>query len=358
MRGAQKQARGPHHRCGFPTRWGGAGRVLRFGVGVAVFCSVLLALLQAKVADDTPVPPAPNDNQDHLFYEITGTPSFCFSSFQTHNLEGKHSVFSSQSLFQLVVHNSHRYLWVIDTGATYHIVCSVSLLTSITSLVIKKVRLPNGNSAVVTHIGIVRISVNLILTNVLCVPSFSFNLISVSKLVKFFKCYFIFLSEFCFIQQVSGWKMIGLGKEIGGLDHLLLHNLDDLSPSSVLAMNYVSITPASHIGSTLPSVPSINNSIHILPMCSTLDLVTCLIRDYIYFPMQFLVYLLLQIKIVQFVLYLNSIAFLFLLAQLLPHAFLISFIVIFGVLFQPLLQIIPDSFSLLLMILADSLGCS
>jgi hypothetical protein len=101
-------------------------------------CQQLLALLRAKVADDILVPPAPNDNQDHLFSEMTGNP-FCFSAFQTHNLEGKHSVFSSQSLFQLAIHNSHRYPWVIDTGATDHIVCSVSFLTSITSLVTKKV---------------------------------------------------------------------------------------------------------------------------------------------------------------------------------------------------------------------------
>jgi hypothetical protein len=47
----------------------------------------------------------------------------------------------------------------------------------------RKVKLPNGQFVEVTHIGTVKISESFILTNVLCVPSFSFNLISVSKLV-------------------------------------------------------------------------------------------------------------------------------------------------------------------------------
>ena len=56
---------------------------------------------------------------------------------------------------------------------------SVAQLTTITSLVHTFVYLPNGEQALVTHVGTVtvHISSSLILTDVLCVPSFTFNLI-------------------------------------------------------------------------------------------------------------------------------------------------------------------------------------
>ena len=69
--------------------------------------------------------------------------------------------------------------WVIDTGATDHIVHFVHLFTKFTT-VSCVVALPNGETAMVTHIGSITLSSNLILHNVLCVPSFSFNLLSVS----------------------------------------------------------------------------------------------------------------------------------------------------------------------------------
>jgi hypothetical protein len=100
-------------------------------------------------------------------------------------------------------------------------VCSISLFTSITALVSHRVKLPNGDFAEVTHIGTIQISEHLTLTNVLCVPSFSFNLISASKLIKNINCCLIFLDGFCFIQNLHTWRTIGLGREHGGLFHLL-----------------------------------------------------------------------------------------------------------------------------------------
>jgi hypothetical protein len=92
-------------------------------------------------------------------------------------------------------------------------VCSLSFLTTITSIVVNQVKLPNGNFAAVTHIGTVRLSATLTLTNVLCVPSFLFNLIYVSKFINVLHCCLIFLAKFCFIQQLLGWRLIGLGRE-------------------------------------------------------------------------------------------------------------------------------------------------
>ena len=61
-----------------------------------------------------------------------------------------------------------------------------------------------------------------------CIPSFSFNLISISKLTQHPSCCCIFLSQYCFIQDLQPWKMIGLG----GL-YTLQSNLPNSLPSCV-----------------------------------------------------------------------------------------------------------------------------
>jgi hypothetical protein len=158
--------------------------------------------------------------QDHLF-DMAGNHSFSSTYF---SLDIKHSVFCSSTSFDVASKISPKNPWIIDTGATDHMVCSLSCLTSITSIVSKFVRLPNGKYASVTHIGTVKISENLILTDVFCVPSFSFNLISASKLIKVMHCCLIFLAGFCFIQHLSSWRTIGMGREQGGL-FFLMHNM-------------------------------------------------------------------------------------------------------------------------------------
>ena len=75
----------------------------------------------------------------------------------------------------------------------------VAQLTSITSIVHTFVYLPNGEQALVTYIGTLHISSTLILTDVLCVASFTFNLIFISKLIKSLCCCLIFLGDCCFI---------------------------------------------------------------------------------------------------------------------------------------------------------------
>ena len=124
--------------------------------------------------------------------------------------------------------------WVLDTGATDHIVHSVDLFTKITSSITSFVQLPNGERVVVTHIGTIQLTSSLILENVLCVPSFTFNLISISQLTKSLSCCFIFLSNVCFIQALSCWKTIGVGK--------LHHNLYLLQPpESCTSVSNVSV---------------------------------------------------------------------------------------------------------------------
>jgi transposase InsO family protein len=187
-------------------------------------CEQLLAFINSKNLTNT-VPsiinshhqPTANTASSSSFpsSSMTGIPfcaSLCSNPAFTANLT--HSVFSSHSTSHSTIkHNS----WILDTGATDHMVHSLSCFTSITSIIQATVELPNGNLVPVTHIGTVKLSSSLILTDVLCVPSFHFNLISVSKLVHSSVCCLIFLSHYCFIQAFTPWRMIGLGKLHNGL---------------------------------------------------------------------------------------------------------------------------------------------
>lgn len=124
----------------------------------------------------------------------------------------KHSIFVAK------VVNRSAYscnTWVLDVGATDHIICSFSLLITITSLTQCVFELPDGENAQVTHIGLIRVCATLVLENVLCAPSFSFNLLSISKLT--WPYCLVFLSQFCFIQDLLSWKMIGIGEVHNGI---------------------------------------------------------------------------------------------------------------------------------------------
>lgn len=81
------------------------------------------------------------------------------------------------------------------------------------------VRLPNGNSVLANMAGIVRVNDELVLKDVLYLPDFNLNLISIPKLTKGSKCKVYFADDSCIIQDHSLW-IIGSGKLKQGLYYL------------------------------------------------------------------------------------------------------------------------------------------
>ncbi|XP_050217800.1 uncharacterized protein LOC126668655 [Mercurialis annua] len=112
---------------------------------------------------------------------------------------------------------SFKNTWILDTGATYHIVCNSSFLHSSTAVDNVHVKLPNGHLVPVSHIGTIQLTDRLILHNVLLVPDFTFNLISASKLTDDQNICLILYHDSCFIQEMHTWRMIGLAKKQEGL---------------------------------------------------------------------------------------------------------------------------------------------
>ena len=128
--------------------------------------------------------------------------------------DSKHSIFCAK-VINRTAFESH--VWVINTGASDHIVCSVSILASIISISHCVLKFPNDESATVTHVGTIQLSTQFTLHNVLCVPSFTFNLLYVSKLTKHLPFCLVFLSQFCFIQDLTCWRTIRVGEMHHGL---------------------------------------------------------------------------------------------------------------------------------------------
>jgi len=186
-------------------------------------CQQLMAFIQHQQANSSTNGAASNSAMQTVT-QLNPNTAGSSSTSGIFALNSQHSVFSSHFAHHSFLRSFKRPPWIIDTGATDHMISSVSLFTSITSVVSTTVQLPNGAIALVTHIGTVRISGSLTLTDVLCVPSFNFNLISVSKLIKQFCCCVIFLYHHCFVQNLNPWKTIGVGKEHNGLYFLMLQS--------------------------------------------------------------------------------------------------------------------------------------
>ena len=115
-------------------------------------------------------------------------------------------------------------------GASDQIICPISFFQTYTTVANCVVELPNGESAHVTHVGTIKLSNFLILEHVLCVPSFSFNLLYVSQLTHNLPLCLVFLSQFCFIQDLSCWRTIGVGGVQNGL-YLLQKSNSRTAPS-------------------------------------------------------------------------------------------------------------------------------
>ena len=79
------------------------------------------------------------------------------------------------------------------------------------------VTLPDGKCISVTHTGTVVLSEALSLRDVLYIPSFRYNLLSVSKLASQLNGYVIFSPRHCFLQALSLKKPLVLGEYYAGL---------------------------------------------------------------------------------------------------------------------------------------------
>lgn len=103
--------------------------------------------------------------------------------------------------------------WIIDSGASDHMCANLNNMFDVKDAHNKpKVNLPNGQVTYVSHIGCVKLQNGIILKNVLFVPDFKQNLLSVEKLTKDSKCKVVFHANFCVIQDCTTQIIKGIGR--------------------------------------------------------------------------------------------------------------------------------------------------
>ena len=110
--------------------------------------------------------------------------------------------------------------WIIDSGATDHVTSLVELLDLKILPKTTTISLPDGGQAHIESIGSLHVTAHIKLDNVLKVPQFQVNLLSVSKLMRALQCIVMFFSDFCVVQDATKRKLIGLGKQHNGLYYL------------------------------------------------------------------------------------------------------------------------------------------
>jgi hypothetical protein len=123
--------------------------------------------------------------------------------------------------------------WIIDSGASNHMTNDSKLFLLYTTTLRNTVKVANGLSTPVLGAGSIPLSSSLSLSSVLHVPSLSNNLMSISQITKHLNCCAIFFSTHCLFQDILTKKLIGLGRERGGLYYL------DLKEAPVLEAGHV-----------------------------------------------------------------------------------------------------------------------
>lgn len=173
-------------------------------------CHKLIQLLQKNLSATQAVPVMPQASytgHGHNWsssYSVTNIVQF--SGTITHSVSQIHNVSTDHSQFK----------WIIDTGATNHITPHLHLLQDVHSCT-ATLQFPNGATAAISHVGKLCLTDNIILSNVLRVPSFAYNFLSISKLLQDTTWQVTFVANKWYIQDHVWMKTLDLGKEENGL---------------------------------------------------------------------------------------------------------------------------------------------
>ncbi|KAI5421811.1 hypothetical protein KIW84_045302 [Lathyrus oleraceus] len=154
-------------------------------------------------------------------------------------------------------------LWILDIGATYHISLNLSAFTSYKFIVPISVTLPDGSQLSISIFGSVHLTPSLVLHNVLYIPSFNVNLISIAKLSQNNNCSVQFNANSCSLMQNPSMETIGIAELQNGLyviNSTGSHSSCDATPLGDVTTHTESpLFPPQNDLSTLP--PSTKNSL-------------------------------------------------------------------------------------------------
>nr|XP_009777462.1 PREDICTED: uncharacterized protein LOC104227031 [Nicotiana sylvestris]XP_016446154.1 PREDICTED: uncharacterized protein LOC107771318 [Nicotiana tabacum] len=138
--------------------------------------------------------------------------------------------------------------WIIDSGATNHMVFNLDFFTDFMEIPKgegRKVQLSTGETSRITHLGSSSILNGLPIKNVLYVPQFRYNLLSVSQHTRDIGCFIVFFPAWCLFHDIYNGKVKGIGKLEEGLYVLDLKHKSNLKLpigviTSALVINRIS----------------------------------------------------------------------------------------------------------------------
>ncbi|CAL8150570.1 unnamed protein product [Prunus armeniaca] len=140
---------------------------------------------------------------------------------------------------------------ILDSGATDHITSSPNLLVnSHQNTILPPVIMPSGEQAPITSTGTLPLNSVISLKNVLGVPSFKVDLMSVSQVTRSLNCSVTFFPSWCILQDLTTKKTIGLGKQRDGLYYLVALASTTLSPKFRSSAAIASHPSCSHVTSS------------------------------------------------------------------------------------------------------------
>lgn len=82
--------------------------------------------------------------------------------------------------------------WIVDSGATDHIFSNKSIFSSLSKLPHTQFIVLNGNDTTISFVGNLTLHASLILENVLYVPSFKYNFVSIPRITSQLQTFAIF----------------------------------------------------------------------------------------------------------------------------------------------------------------------
>lgn len=127
-------------------------------------------------------------------------------------------------------------MWIVDSGASDHMTANIDIMhNSVNVNKVPSIHLPNGDVSKISRIGDIALPNGIVLKNVLGVPTFKYNLLSVNKLSRDSNCQVTFHSGFCVIKDNASRKIKGVGKLQNGLYYLLDVPVDSVDMNTLCA---------------------------------------------------------------------------------------------------------------------------
>ncbi|KAL0409618.1 UNVERIFIED_CONTAM: hypothetical protein Sradi_1896200 [Sesamum radiatum] len=126
--------------------------------------------------------------------------------------------------------------WIVDSGATRDVCADLKYFANyFKASKPLKVSLPDSSKQVIAHIGTVKLPNYITLENVLHIPTFSVNLLSVSQLWHALPVSFHFLKSGCILQDQWNKVKLAVGRLVRHL-YILDHEYLTMNPSLFLLL--------------------------------------------------------------------------------------------------------------------------